>query len=66
MVIDTSWFAIISIFTAITLTILQGASVIDIGWFWATFAFWAWVPINIIVVFILIVVGVIAANRSGD
>ena len=37
---------------ATILCILEGAGAINIGWFWATFAYWFWIPA--IIIFLLI------------
>lgn len=51
----------IGIITGIVLCILQACSVINIGWFWATFPFWI-VPAAGLALFllVLIILGIVA------
>lgn len=38
---------VIGMMVGLVLCILQGANAVNIGWFWATFPFWVWAPIDI-------------------
>ncbi len=50
---------LVAVITGTVLCILQGVGAIDIGWFWATFPFWAVPAATIAILFILFVIAVV-------
>lgn len=46
----------LGIVIGVILTILQGVGAIDIGWFWATFAFWIVPAVALFLVIILLLI----------
>ena len=58
--VTTTTFSLsgIGIVVGIVLSILQGLGTIDIGWFWATFAFWI-CPATELAIFLILFLGVV-------
>lgn len=55
----------IGLITGIVLCILQGVEAVDIGWFWATFPFWAPIAFDISLLVLLIIGSIIVGTIKG-
>lgn len=55
----------IGIILGIVLCILQGVGTIDIGWFWATFPFWAPLALDIAILILVIIIAVLIGAIKG-
>lgn len=55
----------IGIVLGIVLCILQGVGTIDIGWFWATFPFWAPLALEIAILILVIIIAVLIGAIKG-
>jgi len=55
----------IGIILGIVLCILQGIGTIDIGWFWATFPFWAPIAFDIVILIIIVIVSFFIAIKNN-